>query len=32
MKAKEIPLWGNGIGGVLGVMGGRVHPQPGTVG
>lgn len=28
----EFPLWCNGIFGVLGVLGHRFDPQPGTVG
>ena len=29
---QEFPLWCNGINGVLGAMGGRFDPLPGTLG
>ena len=28
----EIPLWSSGIGSILGVLGCRLDPQPGTAG
>ena len=29
---EEFPLWCNGISGILGALGRRFDPQPGTVG